>query len=90
MTDDQKAKRLHYHMYESLEGIEEHAERIVSLEVLCQEMYPYVGESCPEECEYQDECFDDSNLRKDGLPRMCVAYNHIGEKLRKLGVEVDE
>ena len=34
MTDEQRVKRLHYHMYESLEGIQENAERIVKLEEL--------------------------------------------------------
>ena len=38
MTPEQKAKRLHFHMYESLEGIQEHAERIVELEELVEDM----------------------------------------------------
>lgn len=37
MTDEQRAKRLHYHMYETCEGIQEHAERIVKLEELVLE-----------------------------------------------------
>lgn len=32
MTDEQRAKRIHHHMYETCEGIAEHAERIVRLE----------------------------------------------------------
>ena len=40
MTDEQRAKRLHYHMYDSLEGIEDHANRIVDLEELVQDMWP--------------------------------------------------
>lgn len=39
MTPDQRAKRLHYHLYESLEGITEHAERIVKLEELVADMW---------------------------------------------------
>lgn len=39
MTPDQRAKRLHYHLYESLEGITEHAERIVKLEELVHDMW---------------------------------------------------
>lgn len=39
MTPDQRAKRLHYHLYESLEGITEHAERIVKLEELVSDMW---------------------------------------------------
>ena len=38
MTDEQRAERLHWHMYESNEGIREHAERIVALEELVEEM----------------------------------------------------
>ena len=32
MTDEERAQRIHYHMYETCEGIAEHAERIVALE----------------------------------------------------------
>jgi hypothetical protein len=32
MTDEQRKARLHHHMYETCEGIAEHAERIVRLE----------------------------------------------------------
>ena len=32
-------ERVHYHMYESLEGIAEHAERIVALEDLCHDLW---------------------------------------------------
>ena len=38
MTDEQRAERLHWHMYESCEGIREHAERIVALEELVEDM----------------------------------------------------
>lgn len=38
MTEEEKAKRIHYHEYESCEGIEEHAERIVDLESICEDM----------------------------------------------------
>lgn len=54
----------------------------------CAELYPYVGETCPEECKYRDECESDSNRGTDGFPLMCVAYNELFEKLRNLGVEV--
>ena len=36
MTDEQRAKRLHHHLYESCEGIREQSERIVALEELVQ------------------------------------------------------
>ena len=32
MTPEQRAQRIHHHMYETCEGIAEHAERIVALE----------------------------------------------------------
>ena len=85
MTHDE---RVWYHTYVTNEGIAEHAERIVALEELCQEMLPYVGDSCPEECRYRDECMDERNLGPAGLPLRCVAYDHIGEKISKLGMEV--
>ena len=34
MTPEQRAARLHYHLYDSLEGIEQQSERIVALEEL--------------------------------------------------------
>lgn len=34
MTDEQRQARLRHHMYETCEGIAEHAERIVALEEL--------------------------------------------------------
>ena len=39
MTDEQRAERLHWHMYDSCEGIREHAERIVALEELVEGMW---------------------------------------------------
>ena len=39
MTDEQRAERLRYHMYESCEGIREHAERIVALEELVADVF---------------------------------------------------
>ena len=38
MTSEERQKRIHYHMYETCEGIAEHAERIVALEELCADM----------------------------------------------------
>ena len=34
MTPEQRAQRVHHHMYDTCEGIAEHAERIVALEEL--------------------------------------------------------
>lgn len=39
MTDEERQARIHHHMYETCEGIAEHAERIVALEELCAELY---------------------------------------------------
>ena len=39
MTDEERKARIHHHMYETCEGIAEHAERIVALEDLCADMW---------------------------------------------------
>lgn len=59
-----------------------------NLRELVREMYPYVGETCPEECKYRDECEGEDNRGTDGFPLMCVAYNRIGERLHALRIEV--
>ncbi|MBO7674440.1 MAG: hypothetical protein J6S63_05470 [Atopobiaceae bacterium] len=86
MTEEQRKEREHYHTYESCEGITEHVNRICDLEEMCQEMWPYIGDSCPESCAYRDECERDENRKSDWWLERCVAYDHIGEKLVKLGV----
>lgn len=48
MTDEQRAQRIHHHMYDTNEGIAEHAERIVALEELVAEMYEAVKCCCGE------------------------------------------
>ena len=83
-------ERVRHHMYETCEGIAEHAERIVSLEELVQELLPYAGDSCPEECRYREECETEENLGSIGLPMLCVAYGHLVEKAVKLGIEATE
>lgn len=82
-------ERVHYHMYETLEGIAEHAERITRLEELVAELLPYAGSSCPEECRYQEECEDEGNLSTNGWPLTCVAYGHLVHSAMELGVEVE-
>lgn len=73
MTPEQKANRLHYHMYESLEGIEEHAERIVELEKLVQDMWfwGYCGHMDSESQEWQMSHIDG-----------------VLNRIQKLGIEV--
>ena len=39
MTEDERARRIHHHTYETCEGIAEHAERIVDLEELALDMW---------------------------------------------------
>ena len=58
MTPEQRAERIHHHMYDTCEGILEHAERIVALEELVADLwhvYDYldVCRRCPtvDECE---------------------------------------
>lgn len=55
----------------------------------CVELYPYVGDTCPDTCKYREECESESNLDTDGFPLVCVAYNELFEKLRNLGMEVE-
>ena len=42
MTPEQRAARIRHHMYETCEGIAEHAERIVKLEELVIHLYACV------------------------------------------------
>ena len=42
MTEDERKQRIHYHEYDTLEGIHEHAERIVELEELVDLMYGWL------------------------------------------------
>ena len=86
MTHDD---RVYHHTYETLEGIAEHAERIASLEELVCELLPYVASSCPEECRYREECDDPSNCGAGGWPLVCVAYGHLLEAAREMGIEVE-
>ena len=45
MTPEQRAARLHYHMYDSLEGIEQQSERIVALEELVEDMWEHISKA---------------------------------------------
>lgn len=46
MTDEERKARIHHHMYETCEGIAEHAERIVALEELCADMWKDIVALC--------------------------------------------
>ena len=77
MTPEQRAARLHYHMYDSLEGIEQQSERIVTLEELVMDVW----RACPA---YEDDCkrcqhyVGDDDIWCDFVLRMC-----------ELGIEVE-
>ena len=45
MTEEQRAERIHHHLYETCEGIREHAERIVRLEELISDIHAHFYES---------------------------------------------
>ena len=62
---------------------------IMKLRDLVAELLPYAGSSCPEECRYQEECEDEGNLSTNGWPLTCVAYGHLIDAAKALGVEVD-
>lgn len=83
-----REERIHYHTYVTCETPAEHAERIVALEELAAELYPYVGDACPDGCRYAEECRGKDNLDEHGLPRACVAYDRYRERLGEYGIEV--
>ena len=78
MTPEQRAQRVHYHEYETLEGIHEHAERIVALEEVATDMWAMLKECifdfCPE-CIHRNDC---------GKSSEC----YFAVALRELGIEV--
>ena len=53
MTEEERMARIHHHMYETCEGIAEHAERIVALEELVYDMNTCISYSAGWSC---DEC----------------------------------
>ena len=83
MTEDQKAKGLHYHMYDSLEGIKEHSERIVELEEIASTLYVGADRLCKQVVLTCDRCPYVSVGVPCGLTK---AY----DKLREMGVDVWE
>lgn len=63
--------------------------RIRGLQEIAREMYPYVGDPCPDECGYRSECEGEGNRGTDGTPLMCVAYNRLFARLQELGIDPD-
>lgn len=81
MTPDQRAKRLHYHLYESCEGIREQSERIVKLEELVADLYLCSDETCTD-CKYH-------NYSGEGFwCKRGVGWKR--QRMRELGIEVNE
>ena len=85
MTHDE---RVRHHMYETCEGIAEHAERIASLEELASEMRMLIHEMWPAYCFaqqgpevwYSDDA--DAGIRD--------RYRSVGSRYHELVTEVDE
>ena len=75
MTDEERKARVHYHMYETCEGIAEHAERIVRLEEenaklreLVRNLYACALRTECDECSYAEEpCDFKYDLRELGI-----------------------
>jgi hypothetical protein len=74
MTDEQRAERIRYHLYESNEGIQEHAERIVALEELCLDMWFW--------------CFIHP-MDSESQERQMLHIDAVIQRMRELGVEVN-
>lgn len=83
-----REERIHYHTYVTCETPAEHAERIVALEELAAELYPYVCDPCPDECRYAEECNAEDNRGTDGFPLVCIACGKYRERLSEYGIEV--
>ena len=81
MTPEQRAERIHYHEYKTLEGIHEHAERIVKLEELLSTSIIQTREMCElskDRCAYCPLHFGDDECR------MVVLQNDMSD----MGIEV--
>lgn len=68
---------------EYLDAISKARLEAAKLESVIAELYPFVGNSCPDECKYRDEC-DALNCGE------CIAYTRYFEVLNGMGIEVDE
>lgn len=90
MTDEQRAKRVHHHMYETCEGIRKHAERIVALEELIadMELWLYNGMDCTQ-CPFTPEC-DWHMAQANSIHTSCIGWDVVHRRMHELGVEVDK
>ena len=78
MTDEERKARIHHHMYETCEGIAEHAERIVALEELCADMHYYLDTLCTD-CEFANGVCDSEESE-------CLLFIRIEHRMDELGV----
>ena len=73
MTDEQRKERLNYHMYTTCETPAEHAERIVALEELVQDMDMCIAEGAGHDCDQchlfmTSRCAFDKRMSELGVP----------------------
>lgn len=79
MTPEQRAERIHHHEYETLEGIHEHAVRIVALEEIVVMAYKTL-----ERAYWQPAGF----VTHGGIKSADMA--RIYDEMHMLGIEVDD
>lgn len=87
MTEEERRARIHHHTYETCEGIQEHAERIVALEELVLESQEFAARMFDcwiEEVEAGGNTFDsERNAYHYELDQLC-------QRALGLGIEVPE
>ena len=63
MTPEQRDQRIYHHLYETCEGISEHAQRIVKLEELVAGLYRFADH----ECQQRESC-EGCPMLGEGIP----------------------
>ncbi len=79
MTDEERQQRIHHHMYETCEGIAEHAERIVALEELCADMWCCIDRNDHHDRDDLTPCY---GCPMDDNRRSC----NFGHRMDELGI----
>ena len=84
MTEEQRAKRLRHHLYETCEGIKGQSERIVNLEELVIDLWALINTSC-RKC----DCYVQLSSSV-GTCRLseCKLRRAVVERMRELDIEV--
>lgn len=88
MTDEQRAKRIHHHMYETCEGIAEHAERIVRLEEENEKLRELVRDMW-NDIPKSESCGWDMSTNTCTGSDECIGECSYWYRMRELGIEVD-